>query len=193
MHDEQDFLQQIRERPHDEAIRLVFADWLEEAGDPRAEFLRVDAQLAQMDRADPAYEVRLFHWRDLRDGLPADWQLLLGRSVVENCGLKLLPCPQKWNDLDATPHDGVRRCWACERNVHYCQSMDELHAHARRGDCVAVDPRIPHLARDLLPLHDENLDMTLGVLVDEDPLVDEDAASEPPSSRLRSAAYRRMP
>jgi uncharacterized protein (TIGR02996 family) len=40
MEDEQSFLQAIRERPDDTALRLVFADWLEEQGDPRGELIR---------------------------------------------------------------------------------------------------------------------------------------------------------
>jgi uncharacterized protein (TIGR02996 family) len=160
MHDEQEFLQAIRERPHDEAIRLVFADWLEEAGDPRAEFLRVDAQLARSHQGDPEYAELLLRWRDLRDGLPSEWQRLFSRSVVQNCGLKLVPCPQKWNDLNATPHAAVRHCWACDKPVYYCQSLDELHAHAQLGDCVAVDHHVPFLAQDLLPAREENLEAT---------------------------------
>jgi uncharacterized protein (TIGR02996 family) len=164
--DEQIFLQQIRQRPHDEAIRLVFADWLEEAGDPRAEFLRVDWLLAQRDRADVPRRQLLLRWRELREELPADWQRLLSREAVENCGLKLLPCPQKWNDLNATPHEGVRHCWACERKVYYCRSLDELRTYAQRHDCVAIDPGVPRSARDLSPVREFN-ELTLGVLIDE--------------------------
>jgi uncharacterized protein (TIGR02996 family) len=35
------FLQNIRQQPHDDAPRLIFADWLEERGDPRGEFIRL--------------------------------------------------------------------------------------------------------------------------------------------------------
>lgn len=44
------FLQHILERPDDDAPRLIYADWLEEQGDPessaRAEFIRVQCALA---------------------------------------------------------------------------------------------------------------------------------------------------
>jgi uncharacterized protein (TIGR02996 family) len=40
------FLQALLDDPDDLGGRLVFADWLEEQGDPRAEFLRVQAELA---------------------------------------------------------------------------------------------------------------------------------------------------
>jgi len=41
-----DFLSAIRESPTDDAPRLIYADWLEERQDPRAEFIRVQCQLA---------------------------------------------------------------------------------------------------------------------------------------------------
>jgi uncharacterized protein (TIGR02996 family) len=45
-HDEA-FIQSIREAPHSDAPRLIYADWLEEHGQPeRAEFIRVQCRLA---------------------------------------------------------------------------------------------------------------------------------------------------
>ena len=44
MSDEASFLAALEQNPEDETTRLVFADWLEERGDPRAEWLR-DADL----------------------------------------------------------------------------------------------------------------------------------------------------
>src|SRR5436190_23569630 len=43
------FLRSIMARPHDADPRLIFADWLEERGDPRAEFHRLLAELEQLD------------------------------------------------------------------------------------------------------------------------------------------------
>jgi uncharacterized protein (TIGR02996 family) len=40
-----DFLRAIRADPEDEALRLVFADWLEEQGDPLADFIRLQCEL----------------------------------------------------------------------------------------------------------------------------------------------------
>lgn len=45
--DEPSLLDAIHERPDDDLPRLVYADWLEERGDPRAEFIRVQCQLAE--------------------------------------------------------------------------------------------------------------------------------------------------
>jgi uncharacterized protein (TIGR02996 family) len=46
------FLQAIREAPHDDTPRLIYADWLEEHGQSdRAEFIRVQCRLARMPNA----------------------------------------------------------------------------------------------------------------------------------------------
>jgi len=47
MHDEVAFLQALQEHPDEDKLRLVFADWLEECGDPRAELLRLLHTLTQ--------------------------------------------------------------------------------------------------------------------------------------------------
>lgn len=49
-----DFLHAIAEAPDDDTPRLVFADWLEEQGDPRGEFIRRQCELEQLDEDDPA-------------------------------------------------------------------------------------------------------------------------------------------
>jgi uncharacterized protein (TIGR02996 family) len=62
MSDEKALLAAIWERPQDDALRLVYADWLEESGQPeRAEFIRLQLELARLDEWDdarPALEKR---------------------------------------------------------------------------------------------------------------------------------------
>jgi uncharacterized protein (TIGR02996 family) len=53
MTEEEAFLQVIAERPDADAPRLMYADWLEERGDPRGEFIRVQCALARMGPDDP--------------------------------------------------------------------------------------------------------------------------------------------
>lgn len=49
------FLQSILDDPDDDAARLVFADWLDEHGEPqRAAFIRAQVRLASMSEDDPA-------------------------------------------------------------------------------------------------------------------------------------------
>jgi uncharacterized protein (TIGR02996 family) len=47
MIDERAFLTAILERPDDDARKLVYADWFEERGDPRGEFLRLMMKVRQ--------------------------------------------------------------------------------------------------------------------------------------------------
>lgn len=51
----ENFLQSIREHPEEDHPRLVYADWLEEQGDPRGEFIRVQCELAGLPRSDPRF------------------------------------------------------------------------------------------------------------------------------------------
>jgi uncharacterized protein (TIGR02996 family) len=46
------FLQAIFASPEDAETRLVFADWLEDRGDPRAEVVRLEARLARLSAED---------------------------------------------------------------------------------------------------------------------------------------------
>ncbi len=76
---EEAFLQAIREAPDDDAPRLLYADWLEERGDPRGEFIRVQCARACLPARDPrdrplrgrAWELLEANWdawvRPLRD------------------------------------------------------------------------------------------------------------------------------
>jgi uncharacterized protein (TIGR02996 family) len=70
---DQAFLEAIRDSPHDDTPRLVYADWLEEHGNPdRAEFIRVQCTLSRMrSRADDwqrlsnrARELLALHWEE---------------------------------------------------------------------------------------------------------------------------------
>jgi uncharacterized protein (TIGR02996 family) len=46
--DESEFLLAVQAAPDDDAPRLVWADWLEEHGDPRGELIRAQCELARM-------------------------------------------------------------------------------------------------------------------------------------------------
>ena len=48
--DEDALLRAVWDAPHDDAPRLVYADWLDEHGDPdRAQFVRLQCELARLD------------------------------------------------------------------------------------------------------------------------------------------------
>lgn len=50
------FLQAMIENPEDDAARLAYADWLDEQGDPRGEFIRVECSLATLEEDTPPYK-----------------------------------------------------------------------------------------------------------------------------------------
>lgn len=53
MSDEKALLDAIWEHPHDDSVRLAYADWLQENGQPeRAEFIRVQCELAALEGWD---------------------------------------------------------------------------------------------------------------------------------------------
>jgi uncharacterized protein (TIGR02996 family) len=71
------FLQRIRAYPDDDAPRLVFADWLDEQGDPRGAFIRVQLAIAQLDAESAGGERAIRPEREkLRDRLVAKEQAL---------------------------------------------------------------------------------------------------------------------
>jgi serine/threonine-protein kinase len=77
MSDEDAFLEAIRADPGDVPLRQVYADWLEDRDDPRAEYLRL-----LLADADPGARRRL---DELRPTLDPQWVALVHPAVVR-CG-----------------------------------------------------------------------------------------------------------
>ena len=79
------FLKAILESPTDAALRLVYADWLEEHGDPsRAEFLRLELKLLELPSDEerfPAFQKRL---QELNQVLDPRWITLFRKQRVMN-------------------------------------------------------------------------------------------------------------
>jgi uncharacterized protein (TIGR02996 family) len=67
MSEEEAFLAALRAEPEEDSHRLVYADWLEERGDPRAEYLRLE-HAVRIHRAPGEERLRV-----LRSQLDADW------------------------------------------------------------------------------------------------------------------------
>ena len=140
MSDEDAFLRAILDNPADDAPRLVYADWLDERGDPesaaRARFLRTTAAHARARARDrKVLEQRL---NGMALGLDADWLKIVSQVPVENCSLFEFQCPKWWENLTATDDPAVRYCDGCEKTVHYSKTIEEAQDHAWSGRCVAV-------------------------------------------------------
>jgi uncharacterized protein (TIGR02996 family) len=70
------FLREIKDDPDNDAPRLVLADWLEEQGDPRSEFVRLQVERARLAEEDPRRKCLAARERQLLDEHAAAW---LGR------------------------------------------------------------------------------------------------------------------
>jgi uncharacterized protein (TIGR02996 family) len=139
------FLQAIIDTPDDDTPRLVYADWLDEHGEPeRAEFIRVQVGLARLPEDDP-----------LRQGLAAREEKLLAGNRAGWLG------PLLWLPLRAT----FRRGFAEEielgaatllaRGETLFRSAPVRGVRLRRGeDWLADLLRSPYLGRlSLLDLY----------------------------------------
>jgi uncharacterized protein (TIGR02996 family) len=79
---EQDhFLATICDHPHDDAPRLIYADWLEERGDPRAEFIRVQCERAHLPDDDPRQPALAKREWELLKEHRDQWTPALGREI----------------------------------------------------------------------------------------------------------------
>ena len=81
---DQPFLNQIAEDPNNDQIRLVYADYLEERLDPRAEFLKLEIQFNQAKRRSERDWFRE-ELANQKSGLDPKWLLKVERTPVELC------------------------------------------------------------------------------------------------------------
>jgi uncharacterized protein (TIGR02996 family) len=64
------FIEAIRQRSNDRGRWLIFADWLEERGDPRGELIRLQVHLAELPADDPGRQALVAREFDLFHTLP---------------------------------------------------------------------------------------------------------------------------
>jgi uncharacterized protein (TIGR02996 family) len=141
---------------HDEASRLVYADWLESHGRVvHAEFVRLQQALvgpAPLDTAGAAlFKRRTERLRVLADKLDPAWRRAVARPLVENCDAHFdFACPMEWGQLSETGDAKVRACKLCEEPVYYCDSIAEARTHAFQNRCVAIDVTVERRPNDLV-------------------------------------------
>ena len=76
------FLQRIRAYPDDDTQRLIFADWLDEEGDPRGRFIRVQLALAELPPDATARRGYAVEERDLLEAHREEWEAPLRRFAT---------------------------------------------------------------------------------------------------------------
>lgn len=110
MHTDADFLAAVAAHPHDQLTRLVYADWLDEQGDPLGEFIRVQVELHHLqDRLGDEHTQRLLAredelraecwsaWTDL-------WDMRTARGLPDSLRLTDSDFPDAFSAvLDAWP------------------------------------------------------------------------------------------
>jgi uncharacterized protein (TIGR02996 family) len=145
------FLAAIAMNPADEAVRLVFADWLEEDGDWRSEFVRLDCTLRALPPDQSRPPDLQSRWLDLRSRLSPSWLAILGRSEIGNCENHFLfKCPERWDNLAPTKEAAVRLCQTCKERVYYCRTFEEAREQIRKGHFVAIDEGVSLFLRKLV-------------------------------------------
>jgi uncharacterized protein (TIGR02996 family) len=119
MTDREVLLRAVCENPDDDLPRLVFADWLEEHGEPdRAEFIRVQCELARGAAFGPRADELRLRERQLLDEFAVAWaeplrglvsQFIYARGFVERVEMSLeTPAEQIVRVFDLTPVRHVR-------------------------------------------------------------------------------------
>jgi formylglycine-generating enzyme len=150
MDEEAAFLENLRENPDAPEARLIFADWLQERGDPRHEMLRLTLELTsavrQADRA--MLETRL---RDLtRQGIRP-----VGPFFTNSIGMEFVwipagrfrmgsPRSQQGRDQDETLHTvvfprGFYMSIHLVTQKHWVRVMKNNPSHFREGEDLPVE------------------------------------------------------
>jgi uncharacterized protein (TIGR02996 family) len=143
---EDGFLRAICSEPEDDTPRLVYADYLEEHGDDfgraRAEFIRLQIDLARQKEDSPQRRERAFRARHLLDQYRARWlapfqrfclhDVAFARGFVEKVGLMLEDLLSHAGDLfGASP---IRRLW-----------VTELYGQTGDLACIPADNQLAEL------------------------------------------------
>ena len=137
--------------PGDEGARLVYADWLEEHGQPdEASWVRQESALRSLEGA--RLEAALLALRELSAKVGTAFMASVARPAVEGCPIRFgFKCPLKWEAMRRTERDEIRHCAGCRQDVHFCRTLDEAQEWSRRGACVALDPSLVRTDGDLDP------------------------------------------
>ena len=122
---------------HEPGAREVYADWLEEHGDPiRAELHRLqDKVRSHPSRDQPGHLIRL---RQLAEKVDPVWRQKLSRDVIDGCPREGEDCPGDWGMLTGSRDPAVRSCARCKRTVHYCFDPDRARQLLSRTPSVPV-------------------------------------------------------
>jgi uncharacterized protein (TIGR02996 family) len=123
MSDEAAFLRAIQSRPDDDLLRLVFADWLEERGDPRGDFIRLHLALSAAAPDHPDRVAAEHELSFLRKGCDADWL-----AVIE---------PERTPRTDDPTEGRGCECFYAGYGQRKRRRRPYLHAESQDTECDA--------------------------------------------------------
>jgi uncharacterized protein (TIGR02996 family) len=132
MHNDEAFLRAIADNPADKDLRLVYADWLDEQDDPRAEFLRVQEAFRQQPTDKSTYLKLCEQERKLIRKLDPSWVQRVRRyTTAAPCRsmAKLVPdlAPYARTTTRLHPHraTGTLPVWASKIGGRFLWPMTE--------------------------------------------------------------------
>ncbi|MFO0978474.1 MAG: TIGR02996 domain-containing protein [Planctomycetaceae bacterium] len=108
MADEQTFLDEIVANPDDDLPRLIYADWLEEQGNPRGEFIRVQCELASLKKTQVRYRELRAREQELWTSHGAEWvkgfpyslrRCVFRRGFIEESAIALSYFVRNWSKI----------------------------------------------------------------------------------------------
>ena len=144
--EEMAFLRELLDMPEDRNSWLVYADWLDDRGDPRAEFLRLTVAHSLMAEGDPERAEAEARLKQLRAELDPNWMMMFDAAPVTYCyrwlGVRGR-CGQSWADMAPTDVPDIRICRQCNKAVIYCHTLEEAREYDSCGQIVALSTRIP--------------------------------------------------
>jgi uncharacterized protein (TIGR02996 family) len=169
----EDLLAQIYERPDDLGLRLVYADWLVERGDPRGELITLQLRRAegQGTPADLRREgVLLRSYRKTwLGGIAAavDKHVVFERGFASSCRIvdpSLVPATvgrPEWSTVEELIFHGARRALADLAGHPVMRSLRALTAEVSVLAALVSGKVVPPLVRlGVEPAHDHQIDET---------------------------------
>jgi uncharacterized protein (TIGR02996 family) len=155
---EQTFIEAIRKNPDDEEARAVYADWLDQRGDPRGEYLRLESILVRaptrmadlIATIDPGWLESVSRKYDVALGNTGSNKILVIKNIRELTGLGLKDSKDIVDKAsDATPHvvrSGIDRLEAEAAVAKLASAGATVRAVPHKTDArvvLAVPPLAP--------------------------------------------------
>ncbi len=151
--DERKFLKEVEDDLNDDSARLVYADWLEERGDPRGEYLRLEYELGSGNGTNHELNAAANRMKHLKRLISPDWLALVSRATIEGCAGNCLgtrKCVNHWRELQKTDQPTIRVCHDCGHAVHFCTDLRSARWLAgRQGSRVAVESTLERAVGDM--------------------------------------------